>query len=71
MKLIIQWPYQTVQETFLPLWISVDLIRGVARQLSQFVQVLIHKHIALFQRKKLPLSTSVPHQGYGVHGKHP
>jgi hypothetical protein len=55
LKLIIQWPYQTVQETFLPLRISVDLIRGVARQLSKFVQVFVHRHIALFQSKKFSL----------------
>jgi hypothetical protein len=55
LKLIIQWPHQTIQEIFLPLRISVDLIRGVARQLSEFVQVFIDEHIALFQSKKLPL----------------
>jgi hypothetical protein len=55
LKLIIQWPHQTIQEIFLPLRISVDLIRGVARQLSEFVQVFIDEHISLFQSKKLPL----------------
>jgi hypothetical protein len=55
LKLVIQWPYQTIQETFLPFRIIVDLITGVARQLSKFVQVFIHKHIVLFQSKKLPL----------------
>jgi hypothetical protein len=55
LKLIIQWPYQTIQEEFLPLRISVNLITGVARQLSEFVQVFIHRHIALFRSKNLSL----------------
>jgi hypothetical protein len=39
---------QAIQETFLLLRISVDLMWGIARQLSELSDVLIHKHGPLF-----------------------
>jgi hypothetical protein len=37
LKLVIQWPNQSIQKAFLSLRVSVDLIWSVARQLSKFV----------------------------------
>jgi hypothetical protein len=44
---------QTIQETFLLLLISVNLMRGIVRQLSELGDVLIHKYGPLFQILKL------------------
>jgi hypothetical protein len=44
---------QAIQETFLLLLISVDLMRGIAGQLSELSDVLIHRHGLLFQILKL------------------
>jgi hypothetical protein len=44
---------QAIQETFLLLLISVDLLRGIARQLSELSDVLVHRHGLLFQILKL------------------
>jgi hypothetical protein len=46
---------QTVQETFLVLFISVDFMRGISRQLSELGEILIHRHGPLFQILKLLL----------------
>jgi hypothetical protein len=46
---------QAVQETLLFLFISVDFMRGVMRQLSKLGGVLIHRHGPLFQILKLLL----------------
>jgi hypothetical protein len=37
LKLIVQWPNQSIQKSFLSLRVSVDLVWGIARQLSKFV----------------------------------
>jgi hypothetical protein len=42
-----------IQETFLLLLISVDFMRGIARQLSELGDILIHRHGPLFQILKL------------------
>jgi hypothetical protein len=55
LKLVIHWPNQSIQTAFLSLRVSVDLVWGVARQLSKFVDIFVHKRIALFQSKELPL----------------
>jgi hypothetical protein len=44
---------QAIQETFLLLLICVNLMRGIARQLSELSDVLIHRHRPLFQILKL------------------
>jgi hypothetical protein len=44
---------QTIQETLILHLISVDFIRGIARQLSELGDVLIHRHGPLFQFLKL------------------
>jgi hypothetical protein len=46
---------QPVQETFLVLFISVDFMRGISRQLSELGEILIHRHGPLFQILKLLL----------------
>jgi hypothetical protein len=46
---------QTIQETLLFLLISVNFMWGVARQLSELGDVLIHRHGPLFQILKLLL----------------
>jgi hypothetical protein len=46
---------QAIQETLLFFLISVDFMQGVARQLSELGDVLIHKHGPLFQILKLLL----------------
>jgi hypothetical protein len=46
---------QAIQETLLFLLISVDFMQGVARQLSELGDVLIHRHEPLFQILKLLL----------------
>jgi hypothetical protein len=46
---------QNIQETLLFLLISVDFMRGVARQLTELGDVLIHRHGPLFQILKLLL----------------
>jgi hypothetical protein len=46
---------QAIQETLLFLLISVDLMRGVARQLSELGDILVHRHGPLFQILKLLL----------------
>jgi hypothetical protein len=46
---------QAIQEIFLLLLISVNLMRGIARQLSELGDVLIHRHRPLFQILKLLL----------------
>jgi hypothetical protein len=46
---------QAIQETLLFLLISVDFMRGVARQLSELCDVLVHRHGPLFQILKLLL----------------
>jgi hypothetical protein len=44
---------QAIQETFLLLLISIDLMRGIAEQLSELSDVLVHRHGPLFQILKL------------------
>jgi hypothetical protein len=44
---------QAIQEAFLLLLIGVDLMRGIAGQLSELCDVLIHRHGPLFQILKL------------------
>jgi hypothetical protein len=44
---------QAIQEIFLLLLINVDLMRGIAGQLSEFSDILIHRHGPLFQILKL------------------
>jgi hypothetical protein len=44
---------QAIQETFLLLLISVDLMQGIAGQLGELSDVLIHRHGPLFQILKL------------------
>jgi hypothetical protein len=44
---------QAIQETLLFLLINVDLMWGIARQLSEPNDVLIHRHGPLFQILKL------------------
>jgi hypothetical protein len=39
---------QAIQETLLFLLISVNFVRGIARQLSELGDVLIHRHRPLF-----------------------
>jgi hypothetical protein len=46
---------QAIQETLLFLLISVNFMRGVARQLSELGDVLVHRHEPLFQILKLLL----------------
>jgi hypothetical protein len=46
---------QAIQETLLFLLICVDLMWGVARQLSELSDVLVHRHGPLFQILKLLL----------------
>jgi hypothetical protein len=55
LELIIQWSYQSIKEAFLPLWVCVDLVGSIMRQLSKFVKVFVYRHIALFQSKELSL----------------
>jgi hypothetical protein len=40
---------QAIQETLLLLFISVDFMRGITRQLSELCDVFIHRHGPLFQ----------------------
>jgi hypothetical protein len=40
---------QTIQETFLLLLISMDLIESIARQLGKLGDILIHQHVTLLQ----------------------
>jgi hypothetical protein len=44
---------QSIQEIFLFLFIGVDFMRGIARQLSELSDVLVHRHRPLFQILKL------------------
>jgi hypothetical protein len=44
---------QDIQETFLLLLISVNLMQGIAGQLSELSDVLVHRHGPLFQIIKL------------------
>jgi hypothetical protein len=44
---------QVIQQTFLLLLISVDLMRGIAGQSGELSDVLIHRHGPLFQILKL------------------
>jgi hypothetical protein len=44
---------QAIQETFLLLLISVDLMRGIVGQLSELSGVLVRRHGPLFQILKL------------------
>ena len=37
---IVEWPYQTIQKTILPLLISINFVRRVTRQLSELVPIL-------------------------------
>jgi hypothetical protein len=46
---------QAIQETHLFLLISVDFMQGVARQLGELGDVLIHRHGPLFEILKLLL----------------
>jgi hypothetical protein len=46
---------QVVQERLIFLLISVDFMRGAARQLSELGDILIHRHGPLFQILKLLL----------------
>jgi hypothetical protein len=44
---------QAIQETFLLLLIGVDLMRGIAGQLSKLSDILVHRHGTLFRILKL------------------
>jgi hypothetical protein len=46
---------QAIEEILLFLLISVDFMRGVARQLSELGDVLVHRYRPLFQILKLLL----------------
>jgi hypothetical protein len=46
---------QAIKETLLFLLIGVDFMRGVARQLSELCDVLVHRNGPLFQILKLLL----------------
>jgi hypothetical protein len=46
---------QAIQEIFRLLFISVDFMRSIARQLSELGDVLVHRHGPLFQFLKLLL----------------
>jgi hypothetical protein len=46
---------QIIQETFLFLLISVNFMWGIARQLSELGDILVHRHGPLFQILKLLL----------------
>jgi hypothetical protein len=46
---------QTIEETLLLLFISVNFMRGVARQLGELGDILIHRHGPLFHVLKLLL----------------
>jgi hypothetical protein len=46
---------QTIEETFLLLLISVDLIGSIARQLGKHGDILIHRHGSLLQILELLL----------------
>jgi cation transporter-like permease len=46
---IAQSTIQAIQETFLLLLIGVDLMRGIAGQLSELSDILVHRHGPLFQ----------------------
>jgi hypothetical protein len=52
---ICQSNIQTIQEAFFLLLISVNLVGGIARQLGEFGDVLIHRHGSLFQILELLL----------------
>jgi hypothetical protein len=61
---------QVIQETFLLLFISVDFMSSIARQLSELGDVLIHKHGPLFQILKLLLLQLDNSLGeHDIHGK--
>jgi hypothetical protein len=51
---------QTIQETLLFLPISVDFMTGIARQLSELGDVLVHRHELLFQILRLLLCLITP-----------
>jgi hypothetical protein len=55
LELIVQWPYETIQKTFLPLWVSIHFIRSIWRQLGELVPILADRHAALLQSEKLLL----------------
>jgi hypothetical protein len=48
-----QFIIQTIQETFLVLLISVNLMQGIAGQLGELSDVLVQRHGPLFQILKL------------------
>ena len=41
LELVVEWPYQTIQEAILSLCISINIIGSISRQLSELVPVLI------------------------------
>jgi hypothetical protein len=55
---------QAIQETLMFLLISVNFMQGVARQLSELGDVLIHRHGPLFQILKLLLLQLDKYLGY-------
>jgi hypothetical protein len=53
LQLIVERSNQSIQESFLPLEISVDFIRSIPGQMSELVEILSNRHVSLFQCKKL------------------
>jgi hypothetical protein len=52
---------QVIQETLLLLLISVNIMRSIARQLSELGDILVHRHGPLFQILKLLLLLQLDH----------
>jgi hypothetical protein len=55
LELIVQWPYETIQKMFLPLWVSIHFIWSISRQLGELVPILADRYAALLQSEKLLL----------------
>jgi hypothetical protein len=55
LQLIVEWSNQSIQESFLPLGISVDFIRSITGKLSELIEILSNRHVSLLQCKKLLL----------------
>jgi hypothetical protein len=53
LQIIGQSIIQTIQERFLLVLISIDFMWGIARQLSELGDILIHRHGSIFQILKL------------------
>jgi hypothetical protein len=54
-QLVLEWPYESLQELLLLPLIFSNLFRSISGQLYEFISVFTHRHISLLEGKEFLL----------------